>query len=107
MFQSFIDGVVKMIQLFGTKPSIWKIMSMVLTVIPSLLGSIVDFKAEDAKTKFDDFLGAFDAYLTDNTKLRAFPHMTVEKEQDFWRNIRNAVQDFGYEELKVPGYYQP
>lgn len=107
MFQVFIDGVVKMIQLFGTKPSIWKIIGTVLGVLPGLLGSIVDFKAEDAKSKFDDFLAAFDAYLTDNTHLRAFPHMTVEKEQDFWRMIRNAVQDFGYEELKVPGYYQP
>ena len=103
MIQTFIDAIVSLIQMVGTKPNIWKIMSTVLMVLPNLLKTVCDFTATDAKAKFDDFLSAFDAYMNQNT-VRAFPHMPIEREADFWKAIRTAIQDFGYEQLKVPGY---
>ena len=106
MIETFINSIVALIQMVGTKPNIWKIMSTVLMVLPNLLKTIVDFKDTNAKAKFDEFLAAFEAYLAQNV-VRAFPHMPIEREAEFWKAIRVAIQDFGYEELKVTGYYLP
>ena len=106
MLQAFIDSIVTLVKLIGSKPNIFTIFSTVLTVLPNLIKTVIDFKAADAKEKVDEFLAALDAYTgTDPGAPKVFPHMAPEREEEFWDSIKTAVQSFAYEELKVPGYY--
>ena len=108
MLKGFIDGIVGLVKLFGSKPSFLTVITTVLSVIPGLVKSVVDLKATNAKEKVDEFLDALDAYTgTDPGAVRVFPHMPPEREEEFWDAIKTAARNYAYEELKVPGYYIP
>jgi hypothetical protein len=107
MVKTFIDGIVKMVGLLGSKPNFFKILTTVIQFLPGLIGSIIDLKSADAKTKVDEFLDALDQYTgTDEGAVSTFPHMPKERQEEFWDAIKLAVKNFAYEELKVDGYYQ-
>jgi hypothetical protein len=106
VLKGFIDGVVGMVKLFGTKPSFFKILSTVLTALPGLIGLAIDFKSADARTKADEFLAGLDAYTgTDAGAVKVFPHMPPEREEEFWDSVKTMARNYIYEELRVDGYY--
>jgi len=62
MVKLFVEGIVSMVKLFGSKPSIFKVISTVLSFLPSLIQQAVDFSKADAQQKFDAFLGCLEQY---------------------------------------------
>jgi hypothetical protein len=62
MLKLFIDGIVSMVNLFGSKPSVFKVMSTVLSFLPSLVSQAIDFSKAGAKEKLDELLAGLDAY---------------------------------------------
>jgi len=108
MLKLFIDGIVSMVNLFGSKPSIFKVLSTVLSFLPSLIAQAIDFSKSDAAQKLDELLAGLDAYTgTDPGAVRLFPHLPPEREEEFWDSIGNAVRLYGYNKLKKDGYYLP
>ena len=106
MIKWFVSQIVTMVGLFGSKPSVFKILSTVLTFLPSLISQAIDFSKADAKGKVDELLEALDAYTgSDTGAVHLFPHMPPEREEVFWDAIKTMVQEYAYNKLKLPGYY--
>jgi hypothetical protein len=107
MLKPFIGAIAALVKLLGSKPSFLTVISTVLSVLPSLIKNVIDFKATNAKEKVDEFLAALDSYTgTDEGAVTIFPHMPKEREEEFWDAIGLAVKNFAYEELKIEGYYR-
>lgn len=108
MIKGFVDGIVAIVKLLGGKPSFFKVLTTLLTALPGLIGQLLDLKAEDAKSKADDFLAALEAYTqADTGSIRVFPHMVPDREKEFWHAVETMCRNYIYEELKVDGYYVP
>jgi hypothetical protein len=108
MLKTFISGIVTLVGLFGSKPSFLKVMSAVMSVLPSLIQNVIDFKAANAEQKVDEFLTALDEYTgTDEGAVKIFPHMERQAEEAFWDSIGGAARVYCYVQLKKPGYYLP
>ncbi len=106
MVKVFIDSIVAMVKLFGSKPSVLKVLGTVLTFLPSLIKQVIDFGAADAAGRFDEFLEALDGYTgTDEGAVRLFPHLPPDREEEFWDAIKAAVRIHGNSLLKRPGYW--
>jgi hypothetical protein len=81
-------------------------MSTVLSFLPSLVSQAIDFSKAGAKEKLDELLAGLDAYTgTDSGAVKLFPHLPPEREEEFWDSIAQAVRLYGYNKLKLPGYY--
>lgn len=106
MIKFFVDSVLNMVKLFGPKPNIMKVLGTVMTYLPSLVSQVIDFKSADAGKRFDEMLEALDAYTgSDDGAVRLFPHLPIEREEEFWDMIKGAVRIYGNSMLKREGYY--
>lgn len=108
MLKVFIDGIVGLVKLLGTKPKISDVLSWAFMALPALIGQVIDFTKADAKTKADEFLAALDSYTgSEPGAVRVFPHLLPEREEEFWDHIAGAAKLIIYERLEVPGYHVP
>lgn len=108
MIKFFVDSVLSMVKLFGSKPNIMKVLGTVMTYLPSLVSQVIDFTKADAGEKFDQMLEALDSYTgSDPGAVRLFPHLPLEREEEFWDMIKRAVAIYGNQQLKREGYYIP
>ena len=106
MIKLFVDSIVGMVKLFGSKPNIMKVLGTVMTFLPSLVSQVINFKDANAGEKFDEMLEALDAYTgSDDGAVRLFPHLPIEREEEFWEHITGAVRIYGNQQLKRPGYW--
>jgi len=106
MLRMFVNSIVAMVKLFGEKPSVLKVLTTIMTYLPSLVQQVIDFKKADAGERFDEFLETLDAYTgTDEGAVRVFPHLPPEREEEFWDAIKAAVRIHGNQLLKREGYY--
>lgn len=106
MLKFFVNSIVSLVKMFGSKPSITQVVTTVMSALPSLVSQVINFKSADAKAKFDEMLQGLDDYTgSEEGAVRLFPHLPIEREEEFWDAIKTAVKIEGYQLLKVPGYW--
>lgn len=107
MFSSLVQLAISFAGMITKKPKISDVFGWIFTYIPQTVGKLIEGGQADTKSKFDDFLEAFDAGTGVDPGAINFEHdIPPEMQEAFFDHLKEAARIIGYHKLKVPGYFQ-